>query len=53
MDDLGYHDALAMLDWQIELGADEAILDAPVDRFDLSDAAHAAQGPVAPPPSRS
>ncbi|WP_297615993.1 uracil-DNA glycosylase [uncultured Roseicyclus sp.] len=50
MDDLGYHDALAMLDWQIELGADEAILDAPVDRFALSDAAQAAQGPVAPPP---
>lgn len=33
MDDLGYHDALAALDWQIGLGADEAILDAPVDRF--------------------
>ena len=37
MDELGYHDALAMLDWQIELGADEAILDAPVDRFALED----------------
>jgi DNA polymerase len=38
MDDIGYHDALAMLDWQIELGSDEAILDAPVDRFALQDA---------------
>lgn len=35
MKDLGYFDALAMLDWQVELGADEAILDVPVDRFDL------------------
>ena len=39
MDDMGYHEALALLDWQIELGADEAILDAPVDRFALEDAA--------------
>ncbi|WP_224816200.1 uracil-DNA glycosylase family protein [Hasllibacter sp. MH4015] len=34
-DSLGYWDALAALDWQVELGADEAILDLPVDRFDL------------------
>lgn len=33
--DLSYHDALAALAWQVELGADEAILDHPVDRFDL------------------
>lgn len=45
MDDLGFHDALAMLDWQMELGADEAILDAPVDRFALAD-----QMPVAVAP---
>ncbi|MEX3017804.1 uracil-DNA glycosylase family protein [Gymnodinialimonas hymeniacidonis] len=32
---VGYWDALAALDWQVELGADEAILDLPVDRFDL------------------
>jgi DNA polymerase len=50
MDELGYHDALAMLDWQIELGADEAILDAPVDRFALDEAASkpAAPAPAAP-----
>lgn len=35
LDDLGYWDALAALEWQVELGADEAMLDAPVDRFDL------------------
>lgn len=32
---LEYWDALAALEWQVELGADEAILDVPVDRFDL------------------
>jgi len=47
MDELGYHDALAMLDWQIELGADEPILDAPVDRFALEDQPKPASAPVA------
>lgn len=42
MDDLSDEDALAMLDWQIALGADEAIVDAPVDRFALSAAPTAA-----------
>lgn len=46
MDDLSYHDALALLDWQIELGADEAILDAPVDRFALADAPAPARPPM-------
>lgn len=35
LDDLSYWDALAALEWQVELGADEAIMDLPVDRFDL------------------
>ncbi len=30
-----YHSALAALAWQVELGADEAMLDAPVDRYAL------------------
>ena len=30
---------LAALEWQIELGADEALLDAPVDRFSLAEPA--------------
>ena len=38
--------ALALLEWQAEMGVDEAVLDAPVDRFDLA----ARPGPVAPPP---
>ncbi|MEL7106916.1 MAG: uracil-DNA glycosylase [Pseudomonadota bacterium] len=46
------HAALAALDWQIELGADEAIGDAPVDRFSLAQrpkvAAVAAPGAAAP-----
>ena len=33
--DWGYWDTLAALEWQVELGADEAMLDAPLDRFDL------------------
>ena len=33
--DLSDFDAFAMLDWQVELGADEAILEAPLDRFAL------------------
>ena len=49
MEDLGYHDALAMLDWQIDLGADEAILDTPVDRFVLEPVALAAPERAAPP----
>ncbi len=63
---MGYHEALALLDWQIELGADEAILDAPVDRFALEEAAPVASAPPpaapavppaasrpAPPPARA
>ena len=51
------HTALAMLDWQIELGADEAICDAPVDRYAPVDAAPvpaqavAQAGPVDAPPA--
>ena len=32
-----WHQAKALLEWQIELGATEAILDAPVNRFELTD----------------
>lgn len=37
--ELDFHTAKALLEWQIELGADEAIGDAPVNRFDLPEAA--------------
>lgn len=36
---LDWHSALALLDWQVELGADEAIGDTPVDRFALAEEA--------------
>ncbi len=35
LDDLSYWAALAALEWQGGLGADEAIMDLPMDRFDL------------------
>lgn len=36
--ELNYHAAKAALDWQIELGATEAIGEVPVDRFEIPDA---------------
>lgn len=35
MESVDYHSALAALAWQIELGADESIADAPIDRYDV------------------
>jgi len=32
-----YWTAKALLDWQVEMGADEAISDAPIDRYGLQD----------------
>ncbi|MGI3169210.1 uracil-DNA glycosylase [Pseudooceanicola sp. C21-150M6] len=49
---LDWHTNFALLDWQVDLGVDEAIADAPVDRFALADkepakpAATAAAPPV-------
>ena len=42
--------AVALLEWQIEMGADEAITDDPVDRFDtaLSQTAPQPEAPAAP-----
>lgn len=54
-----YHEAFGALSWLVELGADEAILDAPINRYDLEDVAPkpapSAKQPVkakptAPPP---
>ncbi len=44
---LDYHTARALLDWQIELGATDAIGDAPVDRYALPDTAPKAKKPAA------
>jgi len=50
--DLDFHAAKALLLWQIELGADEAIGDGPVNRYELSAAPPkpAAREPAAPLP---
>lgn len=36
---LDWHSALALLDWQVDLGVDEAIGDTPVDRFAVAEEA--------------
>ncbi|WBL33419.1 uracil-DNA glycosylase [Sinirhodobacter sp. HNIBRBA609] len=52
--ELDYYAALAALEWQIELGADEAILDEPVDCYALPDTIERPKpAPVAPEPARS
>lgn len=45
--DPGYHADLAALAWQVELGADEAIGEHPVDRFEAAE--RRAEAPAAPP----
>lgn len=54
---LDFHTAKALLDWQIELGATEAIADAPINRYEAPKAApkpavptHSAPAPLAPQP---
>ncbi len=37
MESVDFHTARALLEWQIELGADECISDTPVDRYSLPD----------------
>lgn len=34
---VAYHNALALLDWQVELGAVDAIGDTPINRYELAD----------------
>ncbi len=60
MESVEYHGAVALLAWQIELGADESICDSPVDRYALPDrlakpeaSASAAQVPAAKGPSKA
>ena len=48
MESVDYHDALAALTWQIELGADESIADTPVNRFDVPAAVAKAKAAIAP-----
>ncbi|MGR1579962.1 uracil-DNA glycosylase [Thalassobius sp. S69A] len=48
---MDYHTALALLEWQIELGADEALADAPVDRYAAAQDARA-QAQATPEPKK-
>ncbi len=51
MESTDFHRDLALLDWQIELGATEAIMDAPVNRYDVPavvEKPKKAQTPAAP-----
>ncbi len=43
--------ARAALDWQVEMGVDEAICDAPINRYDLPGRVERAARPVAVPPA--
>lgn len=45
------HTALALLEWQIELGADEAISETPVDRYALQAPTRKAPKPATPAPA--
>ncbi|MCR8548700.1 uracil-DNA glycosylase [Salipiger sp. P9] len=49
---IDWHWARAALDWQLELGADEAIGEAPVDRFAVEAEAQAARAAPAAMPAR-
>ncbi len=50
---LDYHTARALLEWQIELGATDAITDAPIDRYALPDKAPKAEKPAAAKPAKT
>ena len=49
MESVDFHTARALLEWQIELGADECIGDAPVDRYALPDKLSKPKQPEAKP----
>lgn len=51
MESLDAETAWALLDWQVELGADEAIGDVPVDRYTLDAAPAPAPADAAPEPA--
>jgi len=46
---MDFHQARALLEWQVELGADEAILDAPVNRYEATPPAAIDVAPMASP----
>ena len=53
IDSLDFHTARALLQWQVELGADEACLDAPVNRYETPKAAPKPKATVEVAPVRA
>ncbi len=51
MESTDFHRDLALLEWQIELGATEAIADAPVNRYEVPTQAPKTPAAAAPPPA--
>ncbi len=49
IDSLDFHTARALLEWQVELGATEACLDAPLNRYEAPRAAPKPKAPVEAP----
>ncbi len=47
---LDFHTARALLEWQVELGATEALLDAPLDRYEAPIKAAQSKSKSTPPP---
>ncbi len=47
MESAEYHGALALLEWQVELGVTEAICDAPVNRYEVPAAVEKSQAAAA------
>lgn len=53
MDSAEYHSALSALAWQIELGADTCISDAPINRYEVPAKVEKPAAPVAEVPSKA
>ena len=51
MDGATFEDLHALLDWQVELGADEAMLDLPLNRYELAPPAPAVPATATPAPA--
>jgi hypothetical protein len=51
LDDLDWDTAKALLEWQVELGATEAICDAPINRYELAATTPSKAAPAQSPQS--
>ena len=53
MESSTFHQDLSLLEWQLELGADEAIEDAPINRYDLAQQVVPSKSPKAETPLKA